>query len=138
MVTDIEGINQRLDFLKTANFFKEVEGEFTSFDLDKEELITRFPIQERFFNPLGYLLGGMLDCFMDGTMGPLSALLGTNEVTKSFSAKYIRPTDKNIHFVKVRAWRSNTDGTSSVYKAELFHDNGNLASLSEALFVKIK
>tara|TARA_B100000586_G_scaffold169672_1_gene123772 strand:+ start:383 stop:799 length:417 start_codon:yes stop_codon:yes gene_type:complete len=136
--TDIEENNQKLDLLKSGNFFKEVDGEFISFDFDKEELIARFPIQERFFNPLGYLLGGMLDCFMDGTMGPLSALLGTNEVTKSFSAKYIRPTDIKIKFVKVRAWRDEADATSSIYKAELFHDNGNLAALSEAVFVKIK
>ena len=138
MGTDIEGINQRLDLLKSANFFKEVDGEFISFDPDKEELLTRFPVQERFFNPLGYLLGGMLDCFMDGTMGPLSALLGTNEVTKSFSAKYILPTDSKIKYVKVRAWRNNIYTTSSIYKAELFHNNGDLAALSEAVFVKIK
>ena len=138
MEASTEGTNKKLDLLKSANFFKEVDGEFISFDLGKEELLSKFPIQERFFNPLGFLLGGMLDCFMDGTMGPLSALLGTNEVTKSFSAKYIRPTDRKIQFVEVRAWRDKANATSSIYKAELFHDNGNLAALSEAVFVKIK
>ena len=118
-----------------ANFFKELEGEFISYDPDRYKLVTRFPIQDRFFNPLGYLLGGMLDSFMDGTMGPLSALIGRPEVTKTFTAKYIKPTDSEIKFVEVKAWRSESDSTSSIYKAELFHDNGNLAALSESVFV---
>ena len=84
------------------SFWKEFKGEFISFDKDKEKLSTRFPVDDRYFNPLNILLGGIMDCYMDATMGPLTVLLGEREVTKSFHAKYIRSINSLDSFVEAK------------------------------------
>ena len=80
-------------------------------------------------------LGGIVDSYMDCTMGPLSFLLGELVVTKTFTAKYIRPVNNNSKFVYVKAWRDSIDERGSVYKAELFLDDDKIAAVSEGLFV---
>ena len=123
---------------KEPSFWKEFKGEFISFDKDKEKLSTRFPVDDRYFNPLNILLGGIMDCYMDATMGPLTVLLGEREVTKSFHAKYIRSINSLDSFVKVIAWRESKGKDESIYKAELYNDRENIAAVSEAIFVSSK
>jgi len=71
-------------------------------------------------------------------MGPLSFLLGELVVTKTFTAKYIKPVNAQSKFVTVKAWRDSVDESGSIYKAELYLDNNQIASISEGLFVKPK
>jgi len=84
------------------------------------------------------VLGGILDAYMDCTMGPLSFLLGEMVVTKTFTAKYIRPVTANSKYVVSKAWRDSVSESGSLYKAELFLDNDELAAISEGLFVEPK
>ena len=103
--------------LQIPNIYKELEGEFINFDIDKEELICKYPVLPKFFNPMDVVLGGILDSYMDCTMGPLSFLLGELVVTKTFTAKYIKPVNAQSKFVTVKAWRDSVDESGSIYKA---------------------
>jgi len=38
--------------LPIPNIYKELEGEFIHFDLKKEELICKYPVLSKFFNPM--------------------------------------------------------------------------------------
>ena len=82
--------------LPIPNIYKELKGEFINFNKDEEFLECKYPIQEKFFNPMDTTLGGIVDSYMDCTMGPLSFLLGEMVVTKTFTAKYIRPVNNNL------------------------------------------
>ena len=75
---------------------------------------------------------------MDCTIGPLSYLLGEMVVTKTFTAKYIRPVTGDYKKVTAKAWRASVSDKGSIYKAELFLDNGEIAAVSEGLFVTPK
>ena len=124
--------------LPTPNIYKELKGEFVTFNEKEEYLECKYPIQEKYFNPMNTTLGGIIDSFMDCTMGPLSFLLGEMVVTKTFTAKYIRPINNSTVFVHVKAWRDSVNDQGSIYKAELYLDDEKIAAVAEGLFVSPK
>ena len=120
------------------NVWIEFEGEFLEFDKENETLKCKFPVRERYFNPLPTTLGGIIDSWIDITMGPLSVLLGQKAVTKTFSIKFIKPVGPSIKYVTAVAWRESINGRSSQFKGELYLDNGELAAIAESELVEIK
>ena len=124
--------------MPVPNVWIELEGEFLDFDKENQTLRCKFPVRERYFNPLPTTLGGIIDSWIDITMGPLSVLLGQKAVTKTFSIKFIKPVGPSIKYVTAVAWRESVDGRSSIFKGELYLDNGELAAVAESELVEIK
>ena len=124
--------------MPVPNVWIELEGEFLEFDKENETLKCKFPVRERYFNPLPTTLGGIIDSWIDITMGPLSVLLGQKAVTKTFSIKSIKPVGPSIKYVTAVAWRESINGRSSQFKGELYLDNGELAAIAESELVEIK
>ena len=124
--------------MPVPNVWIELEGEFLEFDKENETLKCKFPVRERYFNPLPTTLGGIIDSWIDITMGPLSVLLGQKAVTKTFSIKFIKPVGPSIKYVIAVAWRESINGRSSQFKGELYLDNGELAEIAESELVEIK
>ena len=124
--------------IPVPNVWIELEGEFLEFDKENETLKCKFPVRERYFNPLPTTLGGIIDSWIDITMGPLSVLLGQKAVTKTFSIKFIKPVGPSIKYVTAVAWRESINGRSSQFKGELYLDNGELAAIAESELVEIK
>ena len=124
--------------MPVPNVWIELEGEFLEFDKENETLKCKFPVRERYFNPLPTTLGGIIDSWIDSTMGPLSVLLGQKAVTKTFSIKFIKPVGPSIKYVIAVAWRESINGRSSQFKGELYLDNGELAAIAESELVEIR
>ena len=124
--------------MPVPNVWIELEGEFLEFDKENETLKCKFPVRERYFNPIPTTLGGIIDSWIDITMGPLSVLLGQKAVTKTFSIKFIKPVGPSIKYVTAVAWRESINGRSSQFKGELYLDNGELAAIAESELVEIK
>lgn len=124
--------------MPVPNVWIELEGEFLEFDKENETLKCKFPVRERYFNPLPTTLGGIIDSWIDITMGPLSVLLGQKAVTKTFSIKFIKPVGPSIKYVTAVAWRESINGRSSQFKGELYLDNGELAAIAESELIEIK
>ena len=124
--------------MPVPNVWIELEGEFLEFDKENETLKCKFPVRERYFNPLPTTLGGIIDSWIDITMGPLSVLLGQKAVTKTFAIKFIKPVGPSIKYVTAVAWRESINGRSSQFKGELYLDNGELAAIAESELVEIK
>ena len=120
------------------NVWVELEGEFLDFNKEKQTLRCKFPVRERYFNPLPTTLGGIIDSWIDITMGPLTVLLGQKAVSKNFSIKYLKPVGPSIEYVTAVAWRESIDGRNSLYKGELYLDNGTLAAVAESELVEIR
>jgi len=82
--------------------FLEMQGEFIDF---KEEgvLVVRFPNQERYRNPLGYMQGGIITTAMDNTIGPLSYMLAPASVSTQINTTYIRPITPQDAYIQVEA-----------------------------------
>ncbi len=124
--------------MPVPNVWVELEGEFLDFNNKKQTLRCKFPVRERYFNPLPTTLGGIIDSWIDITMGPLTVLLGQRAVSKNFSIKYLKPVGPSIEYVTAVAWRESVDGRDSLYKGELYLDNGTLAAVAESEFVEIR
>ena len=124
--------------MPVPNVWIELEGEFLEFDKENETLKCKFPVRERYFNPLPTTLGGIIDSWIDITMGPLSVLLGQKAVTKTFSIKFIKPVGPSIKYVIAVASRESINGRNSQFKGELYLDNGELAAIAESELVEIK
>ena len=50
----------------------------------------------------------------------------------------IKPVGPSTSYVTAVAWRESTDGRNSVFKGELYLDNGELAAIAESELVEIK
>ena len=124
--------------MPVPNVWVELEGEFLDFNKEKQTLRCKFPVRERYFNPLPTTLGGIIDSWIDITMGPLTVLLGQRAVSKNFSIKYLKPVGPSIEYVTAVAWRESIDGRDSLYKGELYLDNGTLAAVAESELVEIR
>ena len=124
--------------MPVPNVWVELEGEFLDFNKEKQTLRCKFPVRERYFNPLPTTLGGIIDSWIDITMGPLTVLLGQRAVSKNFSIKYLKPVGPSIEYVTAVAWRESIVGRDSLYKGELYLDNGTLAAVAESEFVEIR
>jgi uncharacterized protein (TIGR00369 family) len=55
------------------NCFQEMKGEFIDYR-PRERLVARFPVQEKYLNPVRMLQGGFLTAAFDNVFGPLSYL----------------------------------------------------------------
>ena len=124
--------------MPVPNVWVELEGEFLDFNKEMQTLRCKFPVRERYFNPLPTTLGGIIDSWIDITMGPLTVLLGQRAVSKNFSIKYLKPVGPSIEYVTAVAWRESIVGRDSLYKGELYLDNGTLAAVAESEFVEIR
>ena len=124
--------------MPVPNVWVELEGEFLDFDKENQTLKCKVPVRDRYFNPLPTTLGGIIDSWIDITMGPLTVLLGQKAVNKNFSIKYLKPVGPSVEYVTAVAWRDSIDGRNSLYKGELYLDNGELAAVAESEFVEIR
>ncbi len=71
--------------------FRDMGGEVLSFDDISETIEVRFPVMERYRNPMGAMQGGMVVAAMDNTYGPLTVLLGTTSVTTHMNTTFVKP-----------------------------------------------
>ena len=106
--------------MPVPNVWVELEGEFLDFNKEKQTLRCKFPVRERYFNPLPTTLGGIIDSWIDITMGPLTVLLGQRAVSKNFSIKYLKPVGPSTEYVTAVAWRESIDGRDSLYICLLY------------------
>ncbi len=79
--------------------FVEMQGKFIDFK-ENEFLKMSWPVQEKYCNPAGNLLGGMLSAFFDNTIGPFSYMTAKRPTTSlDLNVTFIRsipPREKEV------------------------------------------
>lgn len=113
--------------------FLEMGGEFVSLDPKTETAEVRFPVQERYENPLGYMQGGFLAAAVDNTIGPLSFLVAPPSVTKTMTMTYHKPVSAEMSHIIVRAQKESLDGRKLWLTAQVFDANETLLADCRAL-----
>lgn len=99
--------------------FVEMGGEFVDLDMDQKSLTVRFPVQERFQNPMGYMQGGMIAAAVDNVIGPLSFMVAPPNVTKTMEMTYLRPISPTLDEITVVAWLEAENGRDLQFAAEV-------------------
>lgn len=98
--------------------FAAMQGEFLDFDPEQAILSVRFPVLESWLNPYGIMQGGMVAAAMDNTIGPLSALVASANVTRHMELKYSRAVTPEAEFITVTAHLIERDGRWLTFKAQ--------------------
>lgn len=83
--------------------FLELGAEIIAVDIDDKTMTVKFPVEDRFRNPLGFLQGGILVAMIDNAVGPLSFLLAPPSVTTQFNTSYLRPVMPEDTFLTIKA-----------------------------------
>jgi uncharacterized protein (TIGR00369 family) len=83
--------------------FVDMEAEVVDFRQDEGVLIVRFPVKERYQNPMGMMQGGMIVAAIDNAVGPLSYLVAPPSVTTQLNTTYVRPVSPADRTITVEA-----------------------------------
>jgi uncharacterized protein (TIGR00369 family) len=115
--------------------FTELGGEFRAYDPDAQTLVVRFPVEERFQNPAGFLQGGIIAAAIDNAVGPLSYLVAPPSVTSQLDTTFLRPVSPADAFVEVEARLVERSGRQLVLDARVTNPAGETVALARATCV---
>ena len=104
--------------------FVTMQGEFLAYDANQHFLSTRFPVLESWLNPYGIMQGGMIAAAIDNTIGPLSALVASANVTRHFELKYSHAVTLETSYITVMAQLTDRDKRWLNFKAEAQDQQG--------------
>lgn len=118
--------------------FTDMEGEFIDLDLEAKTLTVRFPVLERYQNPMGYMQGGMIAAAVDNTIGPLSFMVANPNVTKTMEMSYLRPISDSVETITVTAALESENGRDLTFTAEVKRSDGAVLALARSHNVLLK
>ena len=84
----------------------------------------RFPVLERYQNPMGVMQGGMVAAAVDGVVGPLSYLVAPPSVTAQLAMTYLAPATPDTEYVEVTARLVSRAGRQLVFDAVVTAPDG--------------
>ncbi|MCA9920028.1 MAG: PaaI family thioesterase [Anaerolineales bacterium] len=118
--------------------FADMAGEFVDMNLEAKTLTVRFPVQERYQNPMGYMQGGMIAAAIDNAIGPLSFMVAAPNVTKTMEVTYLRPISPSIAEITVVAAFAEQNGRELTFVAEVLRGDGTKLATARSLNVLLK
>ncbi len=117
--------------------FVDMEGEYIDYQ-EGQSLTARFPVKERYQNPLRAMQGGMIVAAMDNTFGPLSYMVAPPSVTTHINATYIRPVTAKDKYIDVTATVIEITKSMLHMRAEVRNLDGDLVAISQLINYYVK
>jgi uncharacterized protein (TIGR00369 family) len=111
--------------------FVDMEAEVVDFRQDEGVLIVRFPVKERYQNPMGMMQGGMIVAAIDNTVGPLSYLVAPPSVTTQLNTTYIRPISPTERVITVEARVVELTRRQLFFSARVSNAEGKTIALAQ-------
>lgn len=124
-------LSQANDLKLPPPIFVDMGGEVVNIDLEKPEVTLRFPVQERYENPMGYMQGGIIATIADNALGMLSFLVAFVNVTKEMNIRYVRPI-KGIPHVLATARVVSQDEKGLHLTADVRDEAGKLLARAKS------
>ncbi|MGB0385982.1 MAG: PaaI family thioesterase [Ardenticatenaceae bacterium] len=118
--------------------FLDMDGEFVTIDLEEKKLAVRFPVKERYQNPMGNMQGGMIATAVDNAIGPLSFMVAPPNVTKRLQMSYIKPIHATLSHIIVEAQFEGKNGRELTFLANVLDEEGNLLAQGKSINVIIR
>lgn len=101
-------------------------------------LRVRFPVLEKWQNPMGHMHGGAIAMAMDNVIGPLSYMAAPPSATTEMNLTYLRPVPEDVEYIEVEARVVIVSGRSLVFDAEMTLPDGTVAALARATNVIVR
>lgn len=95
-------------------------------------LVCRFPVRERYQNPMGVMQGGVVAAAVDNVIGPLSYLVAPPSVTAHLALTYLRPVTPDLDWVDVEARLVSRAGRQLVFDASVRAPDGAELAVARA------
>lgn len=95
-------------------------------------MVGRFPLQERYRNPMGHMQGGMIAAAVDNVVGPLSYLVAPPSATANLSVTYLAPVTPDFAFIEVEARLTHRAGRQLVFEATVTGPDGQTLAVAHA------
>lgn len=121
-----------VDFLIPPPVFASMRGQFLHFDPQDWVLSARFPILLDHLNPYGTLQGGIISALVDNTIGPLSFLAASPNVTRHLEMTYNRPVTPDLEYVEVTARLTERAYPKLIFKATVRDPSSKLLARARA------
>lgn len=118
--------------------FTDMAGEFIAMDMAAKTLTVRFPVQQRYQNPMGYMQGGMIAAAIDNAIGPLSFMVAAPNVTKTMEVTYLRPISAKVDEITVVAAFEGQNGRELTFVADVLRGDGAKLATARSLNVLLK
>lgn len=113
------------------NIFVDMDGRFIAYQ-EGVSLTVRFPVQERYQNPLGLMQGGVIVAAIDNVIGPLSYLVAPPSVTMQLNTSYLRKVTPQDAYIDVEARVIERSGKHLYLSAEVRNPAGQIVALAQA------
>jgi uncharacterized protein (TIGR00369 family) len=111
--------------------FTDMGGEIIDY-IKGISLTVRFPVKERYQNPLGSMQGGMIVAAIDNTFGPLCYLEAPPSVTTHINTTYIRPITADQQHITVTANVVEITKRQIHMRAEIKNEAGKIVAISHS------
>ena len=118
--------------------FTDMAGEYVAMDLKAKTMTVRFPVQERYQNPMGYMQGGMIAAAIDNAIGPLSFMVAEPSVTKTLEVNYLRPIKEGVSEITVVAALESENDKELVFVADVLREDGKKYARARSVNVLLK
>jgi uncharacterized protein (TIGR00369 family) len=80
----------------------DMEAEMVAYE-PGQSLTVRFPVLERYHNPMKMMQGGFIVAAIDNTIGPLAYLVAPPSVTTQLNTSFTRPVTPDNKYIVVEA-----------------------------------
>ncbi len=112
-----------IDLMIPPPCYTEMGAEYIAYT-EGEMLRVRFPVQDRYANPMGNMQGGFLVAAIDNTIGPLSYLVAPPSVTTQLNTTYIRPATPRDTHIEVEAHLTDRTNQLLYFAATVYNSGG--------------
>lgn len=110
----------------------DMDAEFIDWDKEKKSITVRFPVKERYHNPLGLMQGGMIVAAMDNAFGPLSYLVAPPSVTMQMNTTFVNGVGPEEPYIDVVAQVDQQTRRFLYMTAKAMNQAGTLLAFSHA------
>ncbi|MFC1878527.1 PaaI family thioesterase [Chloroflexota bacterium] len=118
--------------------FLDMEGEFIAYDESVMSLTVRFPVKERYQNPMLTMQGGMIVAAVDNAFGPLSFLVAPPSITTQLNTSFIKAVRPSLPYIDVTARVDELTRRFLFMSARVTNPEGELLALSQASFMILR
>jgi uncharacterized protein (TIGR00369 family) len=110
----------------------DMQGEPVGY-VEGQSLAMRFPVVQRYQNPIGHMQGGFIVAALDNTLGPFSYLIAPPSVTTSLNTQYLRPVTQEMSHIICHARLVERTRTQLFLAGEVRDDAGRVLVMCQAV-----
>jgi uncharacterized protein (TIGR00369 family) len=110
--------------------FLDMQAEVVGYE-PQQSLTVRFPVLERYQNPLHMMQGGMIVAAIDNTVGPLSYLVAPPSVTTQINTSFVRPVTPADPYITVEARVVEVTRRQLFFSAHVSNTQGKTVAVAQ-------